>query len=150
MWRPAEPRDDEAIIRMSVALNDEDPGPNPVPPEHMMQTLRVLRASPERGRLIVLELDGRPCGYTLLMKYWSNELGGEVCTVDELYVAPEYRGRGHALNLLETIAAKSAPWTIDAVALALETTPDNTRARRLYERAGFVARNIAMRRLLER
>jgi GNAT superfamily N-acetyltransferase len=150
MWRDAVTADDEAIVRMCTALNAEDPGPEPVPPEHMRRTLRTLRESPVRGRAVVLEIDGATAGYALLISYWSNELGGEVCVIDELYVAPEHRGSAYATRFLESLAARREPWVANAVALALETTPDNERARRLYERVGFRGRNLSMRRRLAR
>jgi hypothetical protein len=59
MWRIAAPSDDEAIVRMCLALNAEDPGPNPVPAAHVQRTLRALRANPQRGRAIVLEVGSR-------------------------------------------------------------------------------------------
>jgi GNAT superfamily N-acetyltransferase len=107
-----------------------------------------LRRAPVRGRALVLELDGRVRGYALLVSFWSNELGGEVCTIDELYVEPEHRGSGHATRLLRCLSARSAPWLESIVALALEATPGNVRARRFYERLGFRGANVAMQLLL--
>lgn len=150
MWRPAEPRDDDDLIALSVALNTEDPGPAPVPADHVRRTLATLRAAPARGRALVLEVDGQAAGYAFLIGFWSNELGGDVCVIDELYVAPAHRGHGHATRLLDDLASGVAPYAVGAVALALETTPGNAAARRLYERVGFRARNLAMRRLLPR
>jgi GNAT superfamily N-acetyltransferase len=150
MWRPAEPRDDDDLIALSVALNAEDPGPAPVPAEHVRRTLTTLRAAPERGTALVLEVDGQAAGYAFLIGFLSNELGGDVCVIDELYVAPAHRGHGHATRLLDDLATGAAPYAAGAVALALETTPGNAAARRLYERVGFRARNLAMRRLLPR
>lgn len=146
MWRRAVPSDDEAIVRLCSALNAEDPGPDPVPAEHMRRTLRVLREVPARGRVVVLDVDGRTSGYALLISYWSNELGGDIDVIDEIYVAPEHRGHQHATRFIEALAAGTEPWASSAVALTLEVTPDNVRARRLYERLGFEARNLAMRR----
>jgi ribosomal protein S18 acetylase RimI-like enzyme len=85
----------------------------------------------------------------LLISFWSNELGGEVCNIDELFVAPEYRGRGVATALLERLAeGEESLWPVRPAALALEVTPQNERARALYERLGFRGKNLAMRRLL--
>jgi len=144
MWRSALPVDDEAVVELCIALNAEDPGPQPVPAQNMRRTLQELRQTPVRGRAVVLEVDSRIRGYALLVSSWSNELGGEVCTIDELYVEPEHRGSGHATRLLDGLSARSAPWLEGIVALALEVTPDNTRARRFYERIGFRGANVAM------
>ena len=135
---------------MCLALNVEDPGPSPVPAANTRQTLHVLRTQPQRGRAVVLELAGHLCGYALLISFLSNELGGEVCAIDEIYVEPEFRGRQHATRLIEDLAAGTGLYPSKVVALMLEITPDNIRARRLYERLGFSGPNLAMRRRLAR
>src|SRR5450755_4116031 len=104
VWRIADSAEDETIVRMCLALNAEDPGRDPVPAENTRRTLLALREAPLRGLAILLELDGRPCGYALLISFWSNELGGEVCSIDELYVEPEQRGRGYATHLIGDLA----------------------------------------------
>jgi len=58
-------------------------------------------------------ISGRTVGYALLISFWSNELGGEVCNIDELSVASEYRGRGLATALIEQLAEGGAsPWPV--------------------------------------
>ena len=149
MWRLATASDDEAIVSMCMALNAEDPGPNRVQPQHVRRTLAKLREEPNRGRAVVCDVESRTVGYALLISFWSNELGGEVCNIDELFVAPLYRGRGLATALLEELADKEqSVWPIRPAALALEVTSQNERARALYERLGFRGKNLAMRRLL--
>jgi GNAT superfamily N-acetyltransferase len=149
MWRLARVEDDEVIERLCAALYEEDPSPEPVPRAMVRRTLAVLRAEPVRGRAVVLEIGGRVAGYALLISFWSNELGGELCTIDELYVDAAERGRGWAGELLAALAVPGGLWPEGAVALELETTPGNERARRLYERAGFVGRkNLTMLRRL--
>jgi ribosomal protein S18 acetylase RimI-like enzyme len=149
MWRSAQIQDDDEVVRLCMALHAEDPGVFPVPPEYMRRTLRELRETPARGRLMALELDRRVCGYALLTTFWSNELGGEGCLIDELYVEPEHRGRGHGSSLFAGLAARSDPSLPDYVALVLEVTPDNARAYRLYQRLGFVPGNRSLRRMLK-
>ena len=145
MWRLATAADDPAVLEMFQALYREDPSPDPVPDEQLLRTLRVLRDEPVRGRAIVLEVDGQCVGYALLVSFWSNELGGEVANVDELYVAPDHRGRGAATRLVEQLS-RGELWGGVPVAIDLEVTPDNHRARALYERLGFTAaKNMVMR-----
>jgi ribosomal protein S18 acetylase RimI-like enzyme len=149
MWRVAMISDDEAIVSMCMALNAEDPGPAPVRPDQMRRTLIKLREEPNRGRAVVCEVDGQAAGYALLISFWSNELGGDVCNIDELFVAPEYRGRGLATALFEQLSDRGQSlWPVRPAALALEVTPQNERARTLYERMGFRGKNVAMRRPL--
>ena len=148
MWRLATAADDLAVLGMFQALYREDPSPDPVPDEQLLRTLRALREQPVRGCAIVLEIDGACVGYALLVSFWSNELGGEVANIDELYVAPDHRGRGAGTRLVEQLA-RGELWGRVPVAIDLEVTPDNHRARALYERLGFVAaKNTVMRRRL--
>lgn len=147
-WRAAGSSDDDAIVAMYEALYAEDPGPEPVSLERIGQTLARFGAFPERGRAVVLHADGPIVGYAFLIPFWSNELGGEICVIDELYVQPTWRGQGHATALIKALSTDNALWPGRPVALELEITPTNAKARALYERLGFaIKRNTTMRRL---
>jgi len=147
MWRPARTEDDPQIVRMCLELNREDPGDRPVPGGHIRATLAAFREEPVRGRAVVLEEEGHLVGYALLASFWSNELGGEVCNVDEIYVAPSARRRGHAAALLEAVAAGPPLWPRTPVAVELEVSPTNAGARSLYAGLGFrPIRNQMLRR----
>jgi ribosomal protein S18 acetylase RimI-like enzyme len=147
MWRPARSEDDPEIVRMCLELNREDPGEAPVPEGQVRATLAALRAEPVRGRAVVLEGGGIVLGYALLVSFWSNELGGEVCNVDELYVARSARRRGHARALVEALEAGSPLWPNTPLAVELEVSPENAGARALYAGLGFAkVRNQMLRR----
>ena len=141
MWRIAKPVESETIVQMCRALNQEDPCQDPVPDENMRRTLRTLQEEPARGRALVLELDSQIHGYALLITFWSNELGGEVCFIDELYVGKASRGQGHGTALVRALTE----WTVDGpriwpyrpTVVELEVSPDNARARELYSSLGF-------------
>lgn len=149
MWRPCSPADEERVVALCLALYAEDPPTVPVGEAQVRRTLALFRERPDRGLVAVLEVGGAVAGYALLVPWWSNELGGEVCQLDELYVAPEARGRGLGTELLRALAGGTGPFPLRFVALQLEVTPDNLRARALYERLGFEPmRNLSMRRLL--
>lgn len=147
MWRLAKPGDDHSIVKMCLQLYDEDPGVLLVRPENILATLRVLRRESWRGRAVVLEVDGQLSGYALLIAFWSNELGGDICEVDELFVLPKLRSKGHGKSLFDAISQGDL-WPTPIAGIALGVTPDNVRARRLYERLGFVASGISMLRRL--
>ena len=152
MWRIATAADDKELIALCADLNREDPGPEPVPPGHMRRTLEYLRAEPARGRALALDIGGATVGYALLVSFWSNELGGEICNVDELYVRPEHRGRGAATSLIRQLAGGTAPfWPGRPVAIELEFTPGNPGAGGFYARLGFApAKNQLMRLALSK
>lgn len=141
MWREAELSDDATVVAMCLALNDEDEGQQPVTAAQVERTMHTLRAEPWRGKTVVLDVDGEVAGYALLISFWSNELGGEVCTVDELYVALPARGRGHARALFGGLEAL---WGRPFAAAGLETSAANVRAQALYRELGFRGDNVAM------
>lgn len=145
MWRPASPPDDDAFVAMCLALAAEDPG-EPVDASQVRRTLETFRAEPTRGRALVATDGDRVVGYALLASFWSNEYGGEIVSIDELYVAPSHRAQGVGTHLLDAVGSDRTLWPREPVALELEVTPRNTRARAFYERLGFRARNTLMRR----
>ncbi len=142
-WRIARADEDNDLVAMCIQYYREDPGPRPVAPQQMRETLAVLRREPLRGRAVVLDVDGRAVGYALLIAFWSNELGGEVCDVDEVFVAREHRDQGHGRSLFAAIESGEL-WPAPVLAIALGVTPGNSRARRLYERIGFEAVGTSM------
>ena len=143
----ASPLDDDVIVEMCMQLYREDPGQSPVPEAYMRSTLDVLRREPWRGRAIVLQVDERPSGYALLISFWSNELGGEVCEIDELFVVQQRRNQGYGTSLFAAIE-RGDLWPTAVVAIALGVTPDDDRARRLYGRLGFAPIGASMVRRL--
>jgi ribosomal protein S18 acetylase RimI-like enzyme len=147
-WRSARVSDWPSLIAMSQALYVEDPGTKPMGARDIARTLRTLHQQPVRGRAVVVVAGGVVVGYALLCSFWSNELHGEVCTIDELYIAPTHRSRGLGSKLVQGLAQRALPFFKRAVAFELEVSPRNLRARALYERLGFVARKNATLRLL--
>ena len=128
---------------MCVQLYDEDPGALPVRPENMRATLRATPRTLSQGVPPFWGLRANDRATRLLIAFWSNELGGNICEVDELFVVPERRSRGHGKSLFEAISKRNL-WPTPVAGIVLGVTPDNVRARRLYERLGFAADGISM------
>ena len=147
LWRLAHPDDDDSIVSMCLELYSHAPPPERVADPQVRATLAKFRAEPVRGRALILD-DGEPGGYAFLVSFWSNELGGEVCTIDELYVVPRLRSHGYASELVTSLRSAGTLWPDRPVALELEVSPLNARARMLYERHGFRDRRNATLRLL--
>jgi GNAT superfamily N-acetyltransferase len=129
------------VLAMMRALYSEDEAATPADHERFPLTIECLLSEPGRGR-IVLFIEGASLrGYALLIPYWSNEFGGALLFVDELFVTPEARNRGIGRRFFEFLAVERP---FDAVAVALEVSPINTRARGFYESLGFVLRQNAV------
>ncbi len=107
-----------------------------MPDENFLRTVHELETHPEKGTILVIGRDGQIVGYAVLINFWSNECGGNVLIIDELYVAPPCRGQGIGADFVRHLIDNE--WN-EAVAVRLEVTPWNTRARRLYERLGFAS-----------
>jgi GNAT superfamily N-acetyltransferase len=138
-WRLATRQDFDRIVDMNERLNTEDPSET-TPFDRMMmrRTLSEITLNPIRGAAAILELEGKPCGYALLISFWSNEFGGETCAIDELYVEPEFRGRGFATQLIQNLASGDSPiWPRRTVMISVEAYRTNPRAKVLYEILGF-------------
>lgn len=134
-FRAAAPTDLPILIGLVSALYTDDPSPLSPTPEHTRRTFEEFTRHPEKGRAILFEADGQVAGYALLVFFWSNEYGGNKIFIDELFVCPEWRGKGIATAFFQYLQQE---WANFAVAFELEVTPQNAEARRLYERLGFV------------
>ncbi len=90
----------------------------------------ILKNNAVKG--YILEYGNSVAGYALTVSYPSQEFGGEVLWIDELFVKPEYRGKKLGGEFLD-FAANSAK----KVLLRLEVEQDNQRAIALYKAKGF-------------
>ena len=134
-YRMPTPRDLPALAAMVQAFYREcQPGVE-VAPQQVLSTVQELAADKGKGSFFVFECEGEPAGYAILIRYWSNELGGTVLVVDELFVEPSRRGKGIAgdfLGLLRKVAPEGTR------ALQAEVGRANRRAQGLLRKAGFL------------
>lgn len=134
VYRRFRSSDREAVSGLIEALYKEDPGIKPMSREKIGRTFDYLLERPDRGTIIVLEDGPSIIGYAVLINFWSNEYGGNILFIDELFVAEGFRSHGIASEFLRYLADNRYG---GCVALKLEVTPWNGKARRLYERIGF-------------
>jgi ribosomal protein S18 acetylase RimI-like enzyme len=134
VFRPAFPTDLPAFCDMVNGLYTEDTSPLRPGTENARNTFAELEKHPEKGRILIFESAGQTAGYAILIHFWSNEYGGNKIIIDEIFVLPEFRGRGFARAFFRYL---QSAYPLPAQALELEVTPDNARARKLYESLGF-------------
>lgn len=147
--RPLAASDLDVYAHMVVAYFAEDPGGLPMSwerarrqgswilacAESTERPAGLPRAWAQRVSAWIVEVDGVVSGYLLLVPYFSNEFGGPIVYLDELYVDGAVRGRGVGGAVLGWLQA----WAEEEglMRLELEVHHGNEGAKRLYLRHGF-------------
>jgi GNAT superfamily N-acetyltransferase len=112
-----------------------------VAPARLTEAVRAMLLDPACGA-ILLARHPKVVGLVVLSYVWTLEHGGRTAWVDEVFVAPTYRGRGVG-RLLLRVALAVAQKAGCRIA-QLEVVQGHKRAERLYQREGFTA--VARRR----
>ncbi len=132
MFRKLTSNDKKLYFEFTDMFYKSDAVLHPVSEQNIVNTFNELMRSDEYLVCYVFENNGEAVGYALISKTFSQESGGLVVWVEELFVLPEYRSMGFGsqfLNFLET--------DIPASRYRLEIEPDNQRAAALYKRMGY-------------
>ena len=121
------------LREMIFQLYDEDPEGLPITEDKIIKTVNENFVHPEKVQIIMIHDGAKNIGYGIITFLWSNEYGGDVINIDELYVKKEYRNRRAASGLIRHLFESYT----NVVLFELETTPSNQGALRLYENYGF-------------
>ena len=123
-----------------LSLYQEDAPGKEMTSKNIQKTFQEFTLRPEKGHIIVFEIDNTVIGYAILVCFWSKEFGGDFIEIDELFVQEDYRNLGIAQTFFQLL---EETWRGKAVALSLQATPNNERAIALYQRIGFsVSKNL--------
>lgn len=133
-YRPFKTSDSKVVAKLIHALYQEVPGGKQMTPQKIQNSFDSLTKHPDRGTIMVVEHEREIIGYAILINFWSNEFGGNITAIDELYLKKEFRSQGIGTNFIKYLAEKKFG---NSVALELEVIPANKKARELYERLGF-------------
>ncbi len=87
------------------------------------------------GAIWVADPEDGPVGYAALTLGFSLEYMGRDGFVDDLFLRPDWRGRGLGRALLDRLVAEAVAMGVRA--LHLEVGREKATARALYRRAGF-------------
>lgn len=134
MIRPITQEDRETYLSLCWEFYHSPAVLHPVGDGHFERTFQAMISGSPFVRGYLLEQDGAAAGYALLAVTFSQEAGGEVWWIEELYLREEFRGKGLGTELFSYLE-ENRPGTVARFRLELE--PDNLDARRLYERMGF-------------
>lgn len=73
-------------------------------------------------------------GYGMVAMSYSTEAGGLCAWIEDIYIRPQYRGKGYGTSFLAFAKARYAD---KAARIRLEAEPENERAMAVYRKAGF-------------
>lgn len=132
-FRKYEKNDFETLSRMILALYTEDPDGEPVTIDNIKLTVEEAGLHPSKLDIIIFEGGSSIIGYAILTFFWSNEHGGDIINIDEIYVEPPYRSKGISSAFIESLEERYPK----SIGLKLEASQSNKRAIKGYERMGF-------------
>lgn len=133
-YRPYHPEDEQILIPLVLDLYRDDISGKPMTEQKIRNTIAMLTAKPDLGTILIIENGDVAVGYAILINFWSNEYGGIMLNIDELYIAPPHRSKGFSTAFIRYLTETRFN---NAVALQLEVSPKNHSARRLYDSLGF-------------
>lgn len=134
MIRKFEEKDRQIYVEMAHEFYHSEAVLHPVPDEHFEMT--ASEALRERGyaSIFMLEHEGEPAGYGLTAKGYSQEAGGMLMWVEEIYIREAFRSKGLGREFFDYIEKNMGEGVIR---LRLEVEEENTRAISFYKKMGY-------------
>lgn len=134
MIRKVNTSDKKKYLEITEIFFNSDAVLHPISEENRLRTWDELMRSSEYTECYFAEVDGTAAGYMLLAYTFSQEAGGKVCWIEELFVLEEYRNRGIGKEFLDFIKNNIEP---QCRRIRLEVEDYNTGAKKLYASKGF-------------
>lgn len=107
----------------------------PINKENTTNLFSEFVNKPESGKCFVIKYNNEICGYTILIQFFSFEMGGYVLLLDELYIDNNFQGKGigkKAMKFIKQFAQEN-----NYKKIVLEVEPHNQRAIQLYQKENF-------------
>ncbi|MBL7818762.1 MAG: GNAT family N-acetyltransferase [Saprospiraceae bacterium] len=102
--------------------------------ENVQKTVSIFQSTPSVLDITMFIFEEKIVGYAILTWFWSNEFGGRMVLIDELFVKESYRNRGFSTQFFKTLFAEKK---YGEVGYLLEVGIYKADSARLYERLGF-------------
>ena len=130
--RKIEKKDKEKYLQMAKMFYSSPAVLSPVPEENFLRAFENFMVGTPYGDAFIFEDDGGMIGYGVLAYTYSQEAGGKVVWLDEIYIDEAHRGNGIGSAFIAFVLNE-----IPAKRYRLETEPENEKAAALYRRKGF-------------
>jgi GNAT superfamily N-acetyltransferase len=124
----------DALTEFIFGLYAEDDWGLPMTEQKIKNTLVFLEKHPDCGQIYMFQQDEDYVGYAILIHFWSNEYGGILLDIDELFVAEGHRNQGIGKTFIDWLSTNCAE---NVIGFSLVVAPENTRAIEFYHRIGF-------------
>lgn len=132
MIRKAALDDRNIYIELAREFYDSPAVAHRVPEAFFGRTFDEAMRSDAYVGLFMLADGGEICGYALTARTFTQEAGGAVVWLEELYLRPEHRAKGLGREFFAFLERE-----MPAARYRLEVEPDNVRAKALYSRLGY-------------
>lgn len=134
MIRPIQKNDREFYLASAARFYQSPVVLSPIPASHIEKTFDLLLAGTPFASAYILESNGSKKGYALLAHTWSQEAGGEVIWIEEIYILPEARNQGLGKEFFAYLEKK---YQGQVKRFRMDVEKENEGAVRLYRSLGF-------------
>lgn len=133
--RRIERGDRQRYIALARMFYESDAVLEEIPEEHIALAFEeMMRSRDYIEGFFLMASPNEVAGYAVVAKSFSQEAGGMVLWVDELFLLPEYRSLGLGQEFFAFVQDNLKPTT---KRIRLEVEGDNVKAISLYRRLGF-------------
>lgn len=126
--------DREDYYQMSHAFYHSDAVSHAIPKEFFAKTFDMCLKKSPFARGLIIKQEKMSAGFALLAFTYSNEVGGMVLLIEDLFILPEFRGQGLVRKFFTQLENE---YHGRVVRYRLEVTESNRQAIEVYQHFGY-------------
>lgn len=134
MIREMTPDDREYYLKFTDDFHHSDAVLAPIDTACYERTFKNVISNSPYVKGFVFEKDGTVAGHSIIAFSFSTEVGGECLWIEEIYILPDFRGRGIGHEFFSYL---SENYRDKMRRFRLEVEEENEGAVRLYKSLGF-------------
>lgn len=134
MIRELRTEDKAIFIKMVKDFYNSEAVLHSIPLENIYNTYEEIISGSQYAKAYIIEEESEIAGYGLISLTFSNEAGGFVLWIEELYILEKYRGYGLGGKFLDFIEKE---YSSRVKRFRLELSESNIAAKSLYLKKGY-------------
>lgn len=134
MIREIKAQDKDVFVQMAKDFYKSEAVISEIPTQNILNTFDEVTSNSPYAKAYIIEHGGEIAGYALIGITYSNEAGGLVVWVEEIFIKENFRGLGLGSEFLSYVEDE---FSDKAKRFRLEISHGNDAAQRLYERKGY-------------